>query len=75
LSENAKVKVQIYDVHGNLVRILNLGEKPAGVYDTKGLAAYWNGRNDAGERVSSGLYFYKLTAGQFNQVKLMVILK
>jgi flagellar hook assembly protein FlgD len=62
-------------VHGILVNTLHLGQKPAGVYDTKNLAAYWDGRNDAGERVSSGLYFYKLTAGQFTQVKRMVILK
>jgi hypothetical protein len=75
LSESAKVTIQIYDVHGSLVRTLNLGEKSAGVYDTKELAAYWNGRNDAGERVSSGLYFYELTAGRFTQVKRMVILK
>jgi hypothetical protein len=75
LSESGKVTVQIYNVHGSLVRTLNLGEKSAGVYDTKELAAYWNGRNDTGEKMSSGLYFYKLTAGQFSQVKRMVILK
>lgn len=75
LSESAKVTVQIYDMNGSLVQTLNLGEKSAGVYDTKELAAYWNGRNYTGERVSSGLYFYKLTAGQFTQVKRMVILK
>jgi hypothetical protein len=75
LSESSEVTIKIYDVHGSLVNMLHIGHKPAGVYDTKNLAAYWDGRNDAGERVSSGLYFYKLTAGQFTQVKRMVILK
>ena len=75
LSESAEVMVQIYNVHGSIVRTLDLGEKSTDVYDTKELAAYWNGRNDSGEKVSSGLYFYKLTAGQFTQVKRMVILK
>lgn len=75
LSESAKVTVQIYDLSGSIVRTINLGEKSPGVYDIRKLAAYWNGRNDAGERVSSGLYFYKLTAADFAQVKRMVILK
>jgi len=75
LSKSAEVTVKIYDVDGRLVRTLSIGQKPAGIYDTKGLAAYWNGRNDTGEKVSSGLYFYKLSAGQFAQVKRMVILK
>jgi hypothetical protein len=75
LSESAEVAIKIYDVRGSLVSTLHLGQKPAGVYDTKNLAAYWDGRNDVGEMVSSGLYFYKLTAGPFIQVKRMVILK
>jgi hypothetical protein len=75
LSESAEVTIQIYDIRGSLVRTLNIGRKPAGVYDTKELAGYWDGRNDAGERISSGLYFYKLIAGTFTQVKRMTIIK
>jgi hypothetical protein len=75
LSEPAEVTIKIYNMRGSLVRALHLGQKPAGVYDTQSASAYWDGRNDAGERVSSGLYFYKLTAGTFTQVKRMVILK
>jgi flagellar hook assembly protein FlgD len=75
LSESAEVTIQIYDIRGSLVRTLHMGRKPAGVYDTKELAGYWDGRNDAGERISSGLYFYKLIAGTFTQVKRMTIIK
>jgi hypothetical protein len=75
LSESAEVTIQIYDIRGSLVRTLHMGRKPAGVYDTKELAGYWDGRNDAGERISSGLYFYKLIAGTFTQIKRMTIIK
>jgi uncharacterized protein (DUF427 family) len=48
---------------------------PPGYYTTRGRAAYWDGRNDEGERVSSGVYFYELSADNFKSVKKMVILK
>ena len=75
LSEGADVKIRIYNVTGQLVRVLNLGHKPAGFYFSKAQAAYWDGRNEAGERVSSGVYFYQLRAGDFAAMRRMVILK
>jgi hypothetical protein len=76
LSEDADVIIRIYDVKGHLVRALDLGHKSAGFYVAKEKAAYWNGRNDTGERISSGLYFYQLQAGKFrSSVTRMVILK
>jgi hypothetical protein len=57
------------------VRTLSLGYVPAGVYQTKTKAAYWNGRNESGELVASGVYFYNLQSGKFKATRKMVILK
>ena len=75
LSKGADVTIRIYNVTGQLVRVLNLGHKPAGFYFSKAQAAYWDGRSEAGERVSSGMYFYQLRAGDFAAMRRMVILK
>ena len=75
LSESAPVTLSIYDTTGRLVRTLSLGFKPAGFYQGRARAAYWDGRNDVGERVSSGVYFYRLSTPSFHQMKRMVILK
>ncbi len=76
LRENTHVEVGIYTTAGQLVRTLNLGHKPAGFYVDKQKAAYWDGRNEAGERVSSGIYFYTIQAGDFFiATKKMVIAK
>lgn len=75
LSEDSDVTVRIYNAQGQLVRILALGRKEAGYYIEKPKAAYWDGRNDAGELVSSGVYFYQLQAGQFSSTRKMLILK
>jgi len=75
LSKGADVTIKIYNVTGQLVRVLNLGHKQAGFYFSKAQAAYWDGRNEAGERVSSGVYFYQLRAGDFAAMRRMVILK
>ena len=57
----------IYDINGQLVRRLALGHQPAGMYRSRSRAAYWDGRNQLGESVASGLYFYTLTAGNLRQ--------
>jgi hypothetical protein len=75
LMDSAEVSLTIYDVHGRIVRQLNLGRQTAGTYTDREKAAYWDGRNDFSERVSSGLYFYRLTAGNFSAVRRMVIAK
>jgi hypothetical protein len=75
LSEAAEVSVEIYDIHGRLVRQLNVGRKPAGIYLDKGDAVYWDGKNQFGESVSSGVYFYKLKAGSFTGLRKMVVIK
>ncbi|MCH8294866.1 T9SS type A sorting domain-containing protein [Candidatus Poribacteria bacterium] len=75
LASSAEVTIEIYNIRGRLIRRLNLGEQPAGLYLNRENAAYWDGRSDAGELVSSGLYFYQLRADDFTSVKRMVILK
>ena len=75
LAEAAEVQVSIYTADGKLVRTLELGQVPAGVYSDKDRAAYWDGRNAAGEPVASGVYFYTLTAGDFKATRKMMIRK
>ena len=75
LTSPAEVKLCIYAMNGVLVRTLDLGHQPAGVYQQKNRAAYWDGRNEVGEPVASGLYFYTLTAGDFTATRKMLIQK
>ncbi len=75
LAEPAEVTLTIHAVNGTLVRTLTLGYQPAGIYQTRTRAAYWDGRNQLGEKVASGLYFYTLTAGDFNATRKMLIRK
>jgi hypothetical protein len=75
LPVDTTVTIKIYNVAGHLVKTLSLGEKMAGMYISKDRAAYWNGRNEAGERVSSGLYFYAIEAGNFRTVKRMLLVR
>ena len=75
LSEPAEVTVTIYAANGAVVRRLDLGHRRAGSYDSRSRAAYWDGRNAAGESVASGVYFYTLSAGDFSATLKMVIRK
>ena len=75
LAESAEVRVSIYAVDGRLIRTLVLGPQPAGMYQSKSRAAYWDGTNELGERVASGLYFYTLTASDFTATQKMLIRK
>ena len=75
LSKDADVTLTIHDVRGVLVRELTLGHQAAGVYESRTRAAYWDGRNQIGEKVASGLYFYTLTAGEFTATRKLLIAK
>ena len=75
LAEDATVTLTIYDVDGRVVRGLDIGHQRAGIYETRNKAIYWDGRNDLGEHVASGVYFYHLEAGDYSATKRMVILK
>ena len=75
LSEDADVRLTIYDVNGEMVRDIDVGHQVAAKYDTRTKAIYWDGRNKFGEQVASGIYFYHLQAGDFSGTRKMVILK
>ena len=75
LVEPATVSIAIYAADGRLVRTLAFGHLAAGVYHSKSRAAYWDGRNELGEAVASGVYFYTLTAGDFMATGKMLIRK
>ncbi len=70
LSKPARVSLRIYDAAGRLVRVLAEGERPAGTF-----AETWDGRDSGGGAVASGVYFYRLDAGEFTRTLKMVLLR
>ncbi len=60
----------VYSLRGALVRTLIAGELPPGEYRIN-----WNGKSERGEPVSSGIYLYRLEAGDFSSTRKMVVLK
>ena len=75
LASNTEVRISIYDIQGVLVRQFNLGYQKAGYYTNRTKAAHWDGRNEIGESVASGIYFYTLTTDDYTGTRRMVILK
>ena len=67
---SAGVKLRIYDVSGRLIRTLADGEQAAGRQTVE-----WNGLNDEGDPVATGMYFCRLTGPGFEQIRKMVMLK
>ncbi len=75
LAREAEVAITIYDTKGTLVRRLALGNQAAGYYAARGKAAFWDGRNERGEAVASGIYIYQFRAGDYAASRRMVIVK
>ncbi len=75
LAKPSEVSISIHSADGKLVKTLELGQLPIGIYYNKSRAAYWDGRNDLNESVASGVYFYTLTAGDFTATGKMLIQK
>ena len=75
LAKDAEVTLHIYAVNGTLVRTLALGQQQAGLYQSRSRAAYWDGKNEVGEPVASGIYFYTLTAEKYTATRKMLIKK
>jgi hypothetical protein len=71
LRETSHVTLRVYNVSGQLVRTLVDGEQAG----QKSYSAEWDGRNNRGQNVSSGIYFYRLEAGEFTNTKKMLMLK
>jgi len=58
----------------NPVRQLNLGYRPVGLYINRDRTAYWDGRNEHGEEISSGVYFDSIEAGDLSSVRKLTVL-
>jgi predicted outer membrane repeat protein len=70
LKENSKVTLNIYNIKGQKVKQLVSHQRSAGQH-----SVVWNGTDDSGKSVSSGIYFYKLKAGDFQKVRKMILIK
>lgn len=70
LPVDSRVDLKVYDILGREVATLMSDELKAGYYTTE-----WNGRNNSGVMVSSGIYIYRIVAGKFVQTKKMMMLK
>ena len=75
LAKQSAVTIAIYNAAGRTVRVLELGELPAGSYRAKEKAAFWDGRNSLGAPAASGVYFARIQAGSFSETRRMVLLK
>ena len=75
VAKAAEVTVTIYDVKGIVVRRLALGHRLPGFYYGRGRSAHWDGKNERGEPVASGVYFYTFTAGDFTATRKMLIIR
>jgi len=75
LAADASVTISIYNAKGQLVRTIALGQRSTGVYLSKDKAAYWDGRDNLGEKVASGIYFYTFQAGNFIATRKLVVVK
>ena len=75
LASSESVLVQIYDASGHLVRQIDVGFRSAGSYMSRAKSVYWNGRNEFGEEVASGVYYYTIQAGEFIETSKMLLLK
>jgi hypothetical protein len=70
IPKTAFVDLTVYNILGREVRKLVYGELPAGRHQIT-----WDGHDNNGGNIASGIYFYKITAGDFNDRKKMILLK
>ena len=70
IPKEVAVSIKVYNSLGKEIKTLENGYKSAGLY-----SIIWNGDDNSGNKVSSGTYFYRITAGEFTQIKKMILLK
>jgi hypothetical protein len=75
LHQEGQVQLEIYASDGRMIRQIDLGMQPVGYHTTRDRAIYWDGRNQRGEWVTSGVYFYRLSTGSIDKVRKMLVLK
>ncbi|MDZ7345447.1 MAG: Ig-like domain-containing protein, partial [candidate division KSB1 bacterium] len=64
------VKLAVYSLTGKIIRILAEGEYPAGIH-----TVVWDARDESGQPVPTGIYYCRITAGEFSQIRKMTLLK
>jgi flagellar hook assembly protein FlgD len=62
--------IEVFNPTGRKIRTLVEGDRPAGEY-----TVVWDGANDAGRRVGSGIYICRMTAGRFSKSMKMTVMK
>lgn len=70
IPKESELSIEIYNILGQKIRTLLQNVKPAGSYQI-----YWDGKNDNGQLIAGGIYFYRMKAGNFSSVKKMVLLR
>lgn len=70
IKDAADVQLEVYNLKGQLVKSLVNDRQATGMY-----SVVWNGTDDAGKAVSSGIYYYRLRSGRFSSTKKMVLMK
>ena len=75
LAEDSDVTIRIYDASGRIVRTLFVGHQTAGYYLSRSEAVYWDGKNESGEHVASGVYVCELETPTFKQTRRLVMVK
>ena len=75
LANDTHIIIRIYNITGEVVRTLYSGHRESGFYINRVSAAHWDGRNELGQRVASGVYYYELATPTFKQTKKLVIRK
>lgn len=70
IPQSENISLKIYSINGELIRTLANENLPAGRFEK-----VWDGKNDFGREVSSGIYIYRLTAGNFDRSARMVLMK
>ncbi|MEK9148633.1 MAG: T9SS type A sorting domain-containing protein, partial [Candidatus Desantisbacteria bacterium] len=73
LSSDSEVTVNIYNILGQKVKTIDAGPKNKGSYTKQDRAIFWDLKNNSGQKVSSGLYFIKLSAGSFSATKPLTV--
>ena len=70
LPEKSQISLNIYDITGKLIKTLVNGKKEAGYH-----LVIWNGKDEKGRDVTSGIYFYQIESKGFSQIKQCLLLK
>jgi hypothetical protein len=70
LAEDSKIDLTIYNMAGEVIRHVETGNREAGSYTFS-----WDGMNESGQRVASGIYFCRLKADHFSDIKKMILIK